>query len=55
MVAARLASSAGWCTEVGETSVPTRTRVVTAAMAGSTPHTSATSPRAGVSSPVLGM
>ena len=55
MVAARLASSAGWWTEVGETSVPIRTRSVTAAMAGSSPQHSYASPRAGVASPVLGM
>ena len=55
MVAARLASSAGWWTEVGETRVPIRIRSVTAARAGKRVQHSYTSPRAGAVSPVLGM
>ena len=44
IVAARLASTAGWWTEVGDTSGPSRTRSVTAAIAGSIAQHSWVSP-----------
>ena len=55
IVAARLASTAGWWTDVGDTNGPTRMRSVTAATAGSIAQHSWTSPGWIVSLPVFGM
>ena len=55
IVAARLASNAGWCTDVGATSDPIRTRSVAAAIAGSIAQHACTSPGSISSDPVVGM
>ena len=55
MVAARLARIAGWWIDVGETSDPSRTRSVTAAIAGSIAQHSCRSPCWIASLPVFGM